>query len=336
MNIEQPAEFQDYLRQAGYLADDESVEFEVLAGGVSNRTVLVHRKAGPSWVVKQSLSKLRVEADWYCDPARIRREAAGLRTLQTLLKPGDVPQYVFEDAKHYLFAMSAIAKPHDNWKQLLLTGQIDEQLIRRSGDMLAAIHMESASRHALLQSEFSDRLFFESLRLEPYYAYTAQQVPDASLFLNRLIDQTRSTVQTLVHGDYSPKNILVRDNRLVLLDYEVVHWGDPSFDCGFFLTHLISKSHHLHTQREAFLSAAKLWMRHYLASVYEQLWAEELEARVVRQTLGCLLARVRGRSPLEYLSETERDRQAAAVVKIMNRDCWTIAELCQHFEELIT
>ncbi len=336
MDIEQPHELLEYLRQHGHTTPTESVEVECLAGGVSNRTVLVRHENKPDWVVKQALPKLRVEVDWFCDPVRIHREAAGLRALQRILPSEQIPEFVFEDEEFHLFGMTAVPEPHDNWKTLLLAGKIDEKLIEQSAEMLAAIHAHTGLEATELSREFGDRSFFEALRLEPYYGFSSEQVSEAKPFLSRLLEETRLGQQTLVHGDYSPKNILVHGDKLILLDYEVIHWGDPSFDCGFFLTHLLSKAHHVNEQRGPFLSAAKLWLDGYLTKTRHQPWADGLETRIVRQTLGCLLARVRGRSQLEYLSEDERTRQACAVVELMRDSCDTFGTLCQRFTKLIS
>jgi hypothetical protein len=336
MDIEQPGELLHSLRDAGHLAESESVRIEPLAGGVSNRTMLVRRESGPDWVVKQALPKLRVEVDWFCDPVRIHREAAGLRTLQELLPSGRVPEFVFEDETHHLLGMTAVPEPHENWKQILLTGIIDDRSIGQSAGILASIHTLAGRRATHFQHVFDDRSFFEALRLEPYYGFTAGQVPEARSFLEELLEETRGWRLTLVHGDYSPKNMLNHSGELVLLDHEVIHWGDPSFDGGFFLAHLLSKAHHLIDHRVRFLTAAQLWLMLYLLAVSQEPWAEGLESRIIRQTLGCLLARVRGRSQLEYLSQAERDLQAGAVVALMREPCETFASLCLRFLELIT
>ena len=110
---------------------------------------------------------------------------------------------------------------------------------------------------------FDDRSHFESLRLEPYYAFTATQIPAAAGFLQALIAGTRARRLTLVHGDFSPKNILIHRDSLVLLDHEVIHWGDPAFDLGFSLTHLLSKAHHLPNHRADFANAAREYWQTY-------------------------------------------------------------------------
>ncbi|MBZ0299266.1 MAG: aminoglycoside phosphotransferase family protein [Anaerolineae bacterium] len=331
LDIEQPDALIAYLRARGHIAPDETPAVTVLAGGVSNRTVQIDRASGESWVVKQALEKLRVQVDWFSSPQRIHREAEGLRWLAKLAPPGSIPTFVFEDHDAHVLAMSAVPQPHTNWKTMLLAGDVQPAHVRQFGMLLASIHCRAADMSSTVSAAFDDQSFFESLRLEPYYAYSATQVPEAADFLTTLIADTRAHPLTLVHGDYSPKNILVHQDRLVLLDYEVIHWGDPAFDLGFSLTHLLSKAHHLPAQREPFAQAARLYWQVY-AQAYP-LVTMELEARAVRHTLACLLARVAGRSPLEYLSAEARTHQRRTAVDLMHAPTTTIPELIMAFIE---
>jgi 5-methylthioribose kinase len=317
LDIEQPRQLEGYLRSKEYVDTKESLVIERLSGGVSNRTMLVKFGDGRAWVVKQALTKLRVAADWFSDPSRILNEAQGLRRLAELAPPGAVMPLVFEDAEHYLLAMQAVPQPHENWKTRLLAGSVDQQLVEHFGRLLASIHSSAAEQHRSLALEFADRSYFESLRLEPYYAYASSQVPAAADFLAQVMAETRRRSDTLVHGDYSPKNILVRQGQLVLIDHEVIHWGEPAFDLGFSLAHFLSKAHYLRPHRSAFATAAKHYWRTYRQTLGQVDWDEGLEERAVRHTLACLLARVAGRSPLEYLEREQRGRQAAAAVALM-------------------
>ena len=122
INIEDPAALLRYLREQALIGTGESPTLQTLAGGVSNRTVLVRRQSGEDWVLKQALAKLRVEVDWFSAPERIQREAAGLRWLGEII-PGHVPQFVFADEKQHILGMSAIPQPHQNWKVALLDGK---------------------------------------------------------------------------------------------------------------------------------------------------------------------------------------------------------------------
>ncbi len=331
LNIEQPEALLAYLRRTGRIDPDERPALRPLPGGVSNRTVRVERSSGEAWVLKQALAKLRVAVEWCSDPARIHVEANGLRWLAKLTPPGSVPGFVFEDRERHVLAMEAVPEPHDNWKTLLLEGRLEQRHVLAFGRLLGAIHREAWKRRAEVARDFEDRSFFESLRLEPYYAYAATQVPAAAAFLHTLVGETRAVSLTLVHGDYSPKNVLVRENRLILLDHEVLHFGDPAFDLGFSLTHFLSKAHHLVAHRAAFAAAAREYAAAYREALGDLEWVAGLEPRAVRHTLGCLLARVAGRSPLEYLDESERARQREAVVRLMSSPPRAIAALVDRF-----
>ncbi|MCK6471196.1 MAG: aminoglycoside phosphotransferase family protein [Planctomycetes bacterium] len=331
LDIERPEALVRYLRAAKRIAADERLEIRVLAGGVSNRTVWVRRAGGEAWVLKQALAKLRVQADWFSDPARIHREAEGLRWLERLAPAGTITPLVFEDPAAHLLAMAAVPKPHENWKTMLLAGRVENAHVDAFAGLLATVQRRAHERERDVRAAFGDRSFFESLRLEPYYTYAAQQVPEAADFLHALIEATRKRTYTLVHGDYSPKNVLVRGPNLVLLDHEVIHFGDGAFDLGFALTHFLSKAHHLPAHRGAFVRAAGRFWTNYRNAVEGLPFAGTIEPAAVRHTLGCLLARVAGRSPLEYLAADERDRQRRAVVNLMRNKPPDIATLAQRF-----
>jgi 5-methylthioribose kinase len=331
LDIERPGALTNYLRETGRIKCDEEPRIEVLAGGVSNRTVLVERASGEAWVVKQALAKLRTAADWFSNPARIEREAMGLRYLAEIAPPGTITPPVFEDPKRYLLAMQAVPQPHENWKTMLLAGRIESDHVEQFGRLLGAIHRGGWQRRAEFARIFGNRVFFESLRVEPYYLYTASQTPQAAGFLKQLVLETRLRQLTLVHGDYSPKNVLVTGGKLVLLDHEVIHFGDPAFDLGFSMTHFLGKGHYLPAHRADFARAAGTYWRAYRQALGDVPWGGDLEEFVVRHTLGCLVARVAGRSPLEYLTSAQRDWQRAVVLTMMANPPTTVDDLIEAF-----
>lgn len=315
LDIESPTALRAYLERTGRIAPTTAVRSRVLSGGVSCRTVLVEFADGRAWVLKQALARLRVQADWFSDPVRIHREAAGLRWLARLAPPGATVDFVFEDHLVHVLAMTAVPAPFANWKTLLLEHGPEADHARQFGRLLGTIHRTAVREAGALRTEFDDVTFFDQLRLEAYYRATAAQVPAAADFYGRLIADTLAHRGTLVHGDFSPKNILIHADRLVLLDHEVVHWGDPGFDLGFALTHLLAKARHVAGRREAFAEAARTFWLAYSSETAGLF--PGLEARAVRHTLGCLLARVDGRSPLEYLTPPERAAQRRAALALM-------------------
>jgi len=317
LDIERPEALLEYLRASGRIGPREQPRLQRLAGGVSSRAVLVEREApADSWVLKQALPKLRVAVDWFSSPERMRREALALRWMPELVPAGSAPALLWEDPEAHLLAMTAVPQPHVNWKTALLQG-LELEHAEAFGRLLGTMHRRAWERRAEVRRDFADRSFFESLRVEPYYHYTASRVPAAAPFLDALIAQTDGVTETLVHGDFSPKNVLVHGGRLVLLDYEVAHFGDPAFDVGFATTHLLSKANHLRALEDAFARAAAESWQAYRREVDAMAFADAVESRAVRHTLACLLARVDGRSPLEYLDERARRRQRAAALSLM-------------------
>ena len=137
--------------------------------------------------------------------------------------------------------MEAVPEDHENWKSMLLSGRIVQDHFEQFGALLGTIQSQSAKSDLDLARVFADTTYFESLRLEPYYLYAAKQTPAAADFLNTLAQETLLHKLSLVHGDFSPKNTLIYQGRLILLDYEVVHFGDPAFDAGFALTNALSQ-----------------------------------------------------------------------------------------------
>ncbi|MDE2749852.1 MAG: phosphotransferase [Chloroflexota bacterium] len=328
IDIEDHAALLGYLRGRRWIPADERPTFRTLTGGVSNRTVWAQRRGGQDWVIKQALAKLRVQVDWFSAPERIQREAAGLRWLGGLI-PEHVPAVVHQDSENNILVMTAIAQPHCNWKTALLAGRTSIDFAQSFGELLATIH-NAAERHPQLEAEFAERRFFEELRLEPYYGYTASQMPAASAFLKRLIADTGRRRFALAHGDYSPKNVLIQRGRLIILDYEVIHFGDPAFDIGFSLTHFLSKAHHLPAHRVAFLDMARAYWQSYLANLSPPLH-DAVRAYAVKHTLACLLARVAGRSPLEYLDADQRERQGRIVLDLIREGIGAAPDLIDAF-----
>ena len=331
LDIEDKDQLVSYLQSQQLIQTDEHVEIELLVGGVSNKTMLVTRQNRTQWVIKQALEKLRVNVDWFSDSIRIHREAAGLRWLEHTLPEGHIPSPIFDDHENHIIGMLAIPQPHENWKERLLQGKVEQTLVKQFAQILAQIHsspIEDKSLKTLLQ----DRTFFESLRVEPYYLFSAEQAPQANQFIQTLVSKTRARQLTVVHGDYSPKNVLIYQNKLVILDYEVIHIGDPAFDLGFSLTHFLSKAHHVQHQRQAFLDAALIYWQTYI-NTYQDIKDDELELLVIQHTLACLLARVVGRSVLEYLDSTERKRQKQIILELMNTHILSVTHLIELFSK---
>ena len=282
----------DYLRAHHGI---EATSIEELGGGVSNVVLRVESAAAHlPFVMKQSLEKLRVEQDWFSDRERIHRECDAIRRLHALLPAGEIPGIVFEDAANCIFAMTAAPPDALPWKTILMSRRIDLAVAGRIGEILARMIEVSRGQDEWLAA-FGDRNVFDQLRLDPYYRSTALRHPDLASFFAGLVEETLSRRYSLVHGDWSPKNLLVDPHgRVTAIDFEVIHYGDPAFDAGFLINHLLLKTVYL---GEDYRPAARLFFEKVSRAVNKD-W---FEPAVIRHLGALMLARVDGKSPAEYI-----------------------------------
>lgn len=287
----------------GLLGPNEEPAVIPLAGGVSSDIVRVDARDGPL-CVKRALARLKVAADWEAPVGRNAAEADWLRTVAGWL-PGAVPRLRGEDRARGLFAMDYLpADTHPVWKAELLAGRVEPAFAARVGAALGTIHGRSA-RDPRLPAAFANDATFEQIRLEPYLRATARAHPDLALRLGAIADRTAATRRVLVHGDVSPKNILHGPGGPVFLDAECACWGDPAFDLAFCLNHLLLKSVVLPARADAVLACFGALADSYLAVVdWEPVSAVEQRSATLLPAL--LLARVDGKSPVEYLDGAAR------------------------------
>ncbi|MEO8038593.1 MAG: phosphotransferase [Betaproteobacteria bacterium] len=286
------------------LAPGEPVVFEPLTGGVSSDIFRVVLPRG-SICIKRALPKLKVQADWHAPTERNRYEVEWMRVAGGIA-PDAVPRILGEDAEANLFAM-AYLDPDDYpvWKMQLRDGIVDGATAREVGRRLASIHASTAGRPDLAQRFATDHIFFP-IRLEPYLEATARAHPEAASALGELVRVTASTKLALVHGDVSPKNILAGPNGPVFVDAECAWYGDPAFDLAFCLNHLLLKCVWRPRWWAVYLQCFTTLFDTYLAGVTWELPAA-IEARVAHLLPGLFLARIDGKSPVEYVTD-ERDR----------------------------
>ncbi|MGJ5815569.1 phosphotransferase family protein [Paludibaculum fermentans] len=293
--------------------DPANLHVESLGGGVSNHVLLV-RAPGLRCVFKQSLERLRVEQEWLCRRDRIFRESQIMRELAGLLPTGSVPAILMEDQENFLFAMEAAPQEAEPWKSPLLKGEIRLDHAARAGTLLGTWILQS-ELHPRWQSDFGDQTVFHELRVDPYYRSTAARHPALARHFASLIEESSERRVSLVHGDFSPKNLLVTDQSMMTIDWEVVHWGDPSFDAAFLTNHLLLKAFHRPASRRDYAAASSTFWSALLETTGPHYsWLEPAAMR----HLGCLLlARVDGKSPAEYLAEPVRNHVRTAATQLI-------------------
>jgi aminoglycoside phosphotransferase (APT) family kinase protein len=310
--MKEQAQLDGFLRENGLLKPGEKAEWRALTGGVSSEIWRVDLP-GRSICVKRALPVLRVAADWR---APVSRNAFEWQWLCFAAKhePLAVPRPIAHDAARGLFAMSFLAADtYPVWKAQLLEGVVIPHVAAQVGALLGRLHNASANRLDVAKN-FDSLSNFHDLRIEPYLLATATRHPDLADRLHLLAARTTRRALALVHGDVSPKNILIGPNGPVLLDAECAWYGDPAFDLAFCLNHLLLKSL-LRPDCLADLleSFSQLSNAYFAQSSFEP--RAQLERRTAELLPALMLARVDGKSPVEYLvgknAEGEQVRRVA-------------------------
>jgi tRNA A-37 threonylcarbamoyl transferase component Bud32 len=263
----------------------------------------VYKRQGPV-CAKRALPKLRVAADWQAPIERNRYEARWMQVAAGAV-PGCAPRVLGQHPRLGVLAMEYLPR-HALWKQQLRDGETSVDTAQAVGRTLVRIHAHSAARPALAADFASQAIFFD-IRLEPYLLATAQRHADLAPQLRALVQVTQDHAKALVHGDVSPKNILVDGHRPVFLDAECAVWGDPAFDLAFCLNHLLLKCLWTPAASAGFLACFEQLAQAYREGVDWEA-TEEVERRAAWLLPGLLLARVDGKSPVEYLVD-EAPRQ---------------------------
>jgi aminoglycoside phosphotransferase (APT) family kinase protein len=295
------------LRRMGLVKGGESARFTPLTGGVSSDISLVE-VAGRRFCVKRALPRLKVAALWEAPIKRNASEAAYMRAVSRWL-PHAVPRVLGEDAEAGWFAMDYLApEGHPLWKTQLLAGIVEADFAAAVGRDLANIHAQSAA-DPNIPAAFANDDTFEAIRVEPYLRATGRAHPELASRFDELARVTLSTKRALVHGDISPKNILHGPDGPVFLDAECAWFGDPAFDLAFCLNHLLLKGAREGADRTRYGAAFSALAGGYLAGVDWES-ADGLEARAAALLPALFLARVDGKSPVEYLT---RDSERVAV-----------------------
>jgi 5-methylthioribose kinase len=309
-----------HLVARGLAKDGETISVRELGGGVSNIVLRVEWPGKPErhWVLKQSLEKLRVPDDWRSERARIYREAEAIETLRPTLGEAALPEIIHIDRENFVYVMTAAPAGSQSWKDQLLAGEVDMRVAGQAALLLAGM-MKASRTNPSLRERFADRTVFDQLRIDPYYRTTARRHPDVRGALAQLVANSWNIQSALVHGDYSPKNMLVRDGQIFLIDFEVIHWGDPAFDTGFLLNHLFLKTFHQPQFAEGYFNAVREFWK-TLSAEASELVNRGFEALTIRHLGGLMLARIDGKSPVEYIRDEEVKEQVRAVAKQILRE----------------
>jgi len=299
------ADLEAFLREQRLASPRETPAWQLLTGGVSCEVWKVDLP-GRALCVKRALPRLRVASEWL---APVSRNAFEWRWLEFAREhvPAAVPQPLAHDERRALFAMSYLpADSHPVWKERLMAGEVDPGFAGQVGSILAQLHNASAGRGDVAAT-FDSLANFQALRLEPYLLATALAHPDVADRLRSLAARTAAARTALVHGDVSPKNILVGPAGPVFLDAECAWYGDPAFDVAFCLNHLLLKALARPDRAGELAESFARFTQAYLGRVdFEPIAG--LEKRSAELLPGLMLARIDGKSPVEYLAGKAREQ----------------------------
>ena len=305
------------LEQSGLIENIDDASFEVLMGGVSSDIWKITTPDG-MFCVKQALPKLRVEADWFAPVERNEFEVAWYSIANDLV-PGSAPAILMQDKVGMLFAMDFLdPADHKLWKSELRDGNVNIKAAGQVGTMLAKIHSGTAN-NAEISKQFPRTDIFHAIRLEPYLESIATKNPDLKYQLIILSKRTADTQLCMIHGDVSPKNILLGPNGPVFLDAECACIGDPAFDLAFCLNHFLLKCLWTPTVTSEFFASFDAMASKYLDAVD---WEppNDLEARTASLLPGLFLGRVDGKSPVEYIDDEEDKNKVRRVARSLLLD----------------
>lgn len=324
------ADLYEPLLRMGLLRPGEAIALAPLTGGVSS-DILLATTPTRKFCIKRALTRLKVTEVWEAPVGRNAAEADWLSLVGGWL-PENVPAVLGEARAEGLFAMTYLSPDaHPVWKARLKDGEIDPSFASRVGEVLAKIHALSAGDRDIARTFANDRTF-ELIRLDPYFRFTATKYPRLADRLVELADRTLATKVALVHGDVSPKNILCDTAGPVFIDAECAWYGDPAFDLAFCLTHLLLKAVWQPQWAGDYARCYAALARAYLAGVnWEHV--DALDARCATLIPALLLARIDGKSPVEYLGDQDQmnfvRRRAIALIADPGRSVTELGEYWQ-------
>jgi aminoglycoside phosphotransferase (APT) family kinase protein len=316
------------LLRADHLICGDAVSVTPLRGGVSSDVYLIEDGEN-QFVLKRALPQLKVRDLWRADTSRNRHEFNYLKYVNGIL-PASVP-VPFVLGPDY-FTMEYLGPEFKNWKQLLLKGDCQAEHARESARILATVHRKSMNDAAARRS-FDTTANFHQLRTDPYLLTTGRRHPALRAYFEEEARRLESTRECLVHGDYSPKNILVRNGRIVVLDCEVAWYGDSAFDLAFLLNHLLLKSLYHMPRDPGFRELIDTAIAQYYCErqLAEKLQCE-LDSRTAKLVLLLLLARIDGKSPVEYLTgENKREFVRSFVTAGLRANLATLSSLADNW-----
>jgi len=329
----------EYLCNKGFLGPSEAASFTEIHKGVSSVIIQITKEGGERFILKQPLSRIinleqrEVSGSWPLERSLWEQDCIDL--MNEFLPPGVVPKVCLHDKSNFLFVMTAAPEGARTWQELLLAGRsVEPAIARKIGHILAIIHNNTAE-NARVQELFRNKVAYIMGRIDPCYREIPKAVPDLADPVQKLIDKSVKIEECLCTADFNPKNTLVSGLEFMLVDHEGAHYGDPAFDVGLFLAHLLLKSIHKREMKDAYFALVEsLWTGYYNTV---SVWSiGPFERRVVQHAALMMLGRVVGKLPVNYLTDTDKTAAIEVSKQAVLQGVTTVSRLLDIVTHVLT
>lgn len=303
--------------------DSSEAVFNRITGGVSSNTYAASLP-GRGVVIKQARAQLDVAQEWTANPNRVLAEAEGLSWFHELT-PDHVPSPIAVVEHLHGLVLPMAPQPSPDLRTVIVEnpGDFDPRWPSLLGEILSVWH--AADYRPALGSALDDTSRLLDLRIDPFYLDMAHRWPEHAGAIEALAEELLSVRTAVVHGDFTPKNVLcLPGGDLWVVDTEVCHIGNPVIDTASMLAQLVIKALHYRTDSPTAHALTRA-RGAFLGALAPLSTPSSLNAHI-----GVFLAvRVAGRSRVPYLDEPTR--QIVATVAHALLDGAQLEEACQEW-----
>jgi aminoglycoside phosphotransferase (APT) family kinase protein len=303
----------DLARTVERLLGVENATFTPIVAGVSSELWRID-VGDKTYCVKRALPRLAVADEWLAPVRRTEEEVRWLRFAATVT-PRQVPAVIAADPTAHVAVLGWFDPSRwTNWKVQLLRGLVRPAVGTELGELLAKIHGASAQQPELA-NQFDNLDLLTALRLEPFFVAAMRDNAFVAHRLREAVDLLKTHRTALIHGDVSPKNVLIHISRPpVLLDAECACWADPAFDVAFLCAHLLLKAAHMSRFRDWFYETA-----YRVVAAYEPAAPEPVGDRLILLVPALMVARVDGKSTVDYFTDKVRTKVRDNALRLLEQ-----------------
>ena len=319
-----PKSIKDACTKFNLIQQNSKFSCKRITDGVSSDIWYI-KTINRAFCAKRALSKLTVKEDWHAPVSRSNYEAKYFEVCKKII-PESFPKVLGHDKRKYILAMEWYdSKTHEVWKKKLLSRKVDQKDTEEVAEILGKIH-SVFYKDKEIEKNFNNDKTFHDIRIEPYLLFTSKSYPNFQKEFLDMAENLKKNKRTLIHGDFSPKNILISKTKPKILDAETACWGDPTFDLAFCLNHILLKSI---LQRKYNINYTPLLLS-FVNTYFNKFKAESKKnmlAKLFKLLAMLLLARVDGKSPVEYLKSKDKIIVRNLGKNLLEKNITTVSEM---------